>query len=63
LDDVKKHESRITLAEMRYFGKRMEKTRRSRIGNRHIRRTLNQEPVTKKFYRREPRYFGHLIRV
>jgi len=63
LDDVKKHESRITSPEMRYFGKRMEKTRRGRIGNSQIRRILNQKPVTKKFYRREPRYFGHLIRI
>jgi len=63
LDDVKKHESRITSAELRYFGKRMEKTRRGRIGNSQIRRTLNQEPVTRKFYRREPRYSGNLIRM
>jgi hypothetical protein len=36
-------------------------TRRDRIGNNQIRRTINQEPVTKKVYRREPRYFGNLI--
>jgi hypothetical protein len=47
LDDVKKHESRITSPEMRYFGKRMEKTRRGRIGNSQIRRILNQSQLPK----------------
>jgi hypothetical protein len=46
---------------MRYFGKWTEKASRDTIGNSQIRRTLNQEPVTKVDYRREPRYFGHLI--
>lgn len=41
----------------------MERTRRDRIGKSQIRRTLNQEPVTKMVYRKEPRYFGHLIKM
>jgi len=52
LDNVKKYESRITVAEIKYLRKCMRKTGTDRIINSQICGILNQEPVTKVADRR-----------
>jgi len=63
LEDVNKHEIKITGAEMRYLRKCKGKARRDRIRNKQIRKILIQDPVTKMVEKRELRWFGHLIRM
>jgi hypothetical protein len=46
-----------------YLRKCRKKTSRATVRNSQIRRTLNQEPVSKMFDRRELRWIGHLITI
>ena len=61
LEDVNRHVSKITGAEMRYLGKCAGETRRDRIRNSQIIKIQSEDLVTKMFDKRELRWFGHLI--
>jgi len=61
MENVNKHEIKITGAEMRYLRKFKGKTRRDRIRNSRIIKILIQDLFTKMVDKRELKWFGHLI--
>jgi len=61
LEDVNKHEIKITGQETGSLRKYKSKTRRERIKNSQIRKILIQDLVTKMVDKKELRWFGHLI--
>lgn len=58
----KKHESAITVAEIKQIRRIREKTRLGRIYNETIRESFNQEAVMKRINKRKLNWYGHIIK-
>ena len=58
-----KHDSRITATEMRFLGAAAGKTKWDRVRNVTIREELKQKALVKQIYKKEPQWYGHVMRM
>ena len=55
--------SRIQAAKMRCLRRIQEITRRNRVRNKVVRQELKFEPILKKIFKQQLKWFGHLMRM